>query len=506
MNLFTAQQIKQLDARAVSQYDVPALLLMEHAALAMYRQIAADHPTGSKILIVCGAGNNGGDGLALARLLVENGYKPTVYLLAKADRLTELAAVYYRLLQHCDLAIEQIASAADLEADPAYHLIVDALLGVSLNRPVDGLYGQVIDWINAARCPVLSADLPSGIDASTGHCLGRAVKADQTISFGAAKIGLYLYPAADYVGNLSVAQIGIPAAAFEDLANDLPAGEAIAQLLTPACLTRLAERSANSHKGSFGHALIVAGSKNMAGAALLAAKAAYRSGVGLVSVLTVETNRVALNSYLPEAICYGQDDDCQAARAELTRRAALANALLIGPGLSTDHLAVELVKCALAVAKPLLIDADGLNIIAADRQLLASLKTRTAATVLTPHIGEMSRLTGLTTQQILADPIVVARRFARDHRAIVVLKSARTIIAQPSGQIYINNTGNAGMATAGSGDVLAGIGCGLLSNPRNRAIDAALAAVFLHGRAGARAAQKMSQSAIIAGDLIDCLY
>ncbi len=504
MYALTAKQMKDLDASAINDWQIPAILLMEHAALALYSEIAEHYNKNAKILIVCGAGNNGGDGLALTRLLLKNGYSPTIAMLTQPEKLSELSTIHYHILKRQNANIVQIVKQDDLTTiDTDYNLIVDAIFGVSLNRPVEGLYATVIDWINQQNAKILAVDVPSGIDATSGKYLATAVKADLTVTFAAAKCGLYLYPAADYVGQLVIADIGIPQAAYQQLADS----QRIIEVLTADCLILLAKRSANTHKGSYGKALIIAGSNNMAGAALLAAKAAYKTGAGLVCVLTDCANQTALNSYLPEAICHGYraDGNFEFAIKQLKEQADKANCLLIGPGLSTEPIAQALVKTALTIDKPLIIDADGLNILSENEQLFKQLKSRSSITVLTPHIGEMARLTKLNRKRILDDPLNIAKQFATEHNVILVLKSARTIIAQPNGQLAINIAGNNGMATAGSGDVLAGAIAGLLANKANKAADAVNAAVFLHATAGDKAALKTGKSGLIASDIIDML-
>ncbi len=501
MYALTAKQMKDLDASAINDWQIPAILLMEHAALALYNEIAKRFRQNAKILIVCGAGNNGGDGLALARLLLKNGYSPTIAILTTPDKLSDLSTIHYHIIKRQNANIVQITKQDDLATIATdYNLIVDAIFGVSLNRSVEGIYATVINWINQQNAKILAVDVPSGIDATSGKYLATAVKADITVTFAAAKCGLYLYPAADYVGKLIVADIGIPQAAYQQLADN----QKIIEVLTTNCLSLLAKRSANTHKGSYGKALIIAGSNNMAGAALLAAKAAYKTGAGLVSVLTNSANQSAVNSYLPEAICYGYQAnvDFNFAINQLKAQANKASCLLIGPGLSKEPVAQALVEAALAIDKPLIIDADGLNILAENEQLLKQLKKRSAITVLTPHIGEMARLTKLANEHILDDPLNIAKQFSAEHHVILVLKSARTIVAQPNGHLSINIAGNNGMATAGSGDVLAGIIAGLIANKANKAADAVNAAVFLHAIAGDKAALKTGESGLIASDII----
>ncbi len=503
MYALTAQQMKALDKCAIDDYQIPAILLMERAALAIYDEIKSHYTVTDKILVVCGAGNNGGDGLALTRLLINGGYRCTVFMLGKAAKLSQLAQLHYQILERLEADIRLIESEADLVADD-YQLAIDAIFGVSLNRPVSGIYSAAIDWLNQLACPVWAVDVPSGCAASSGKCLPIAVKAAKTISLAAPKIGLYLYPAADCVGQLMVADIGIPKAAYRQLAAS--EGSKLIDVLTDDCLSALAERSANSHKGSYGHALVVAGSQNMAGAALLAAKAAYTAGAGVVSILSDDANQAAINCYLPEAICHGYRRSAgDLASKQLKAQADKASALLVGPGLAVDDCAATLLRSALAADLALVIDADGLNLLARDSKLLQGLKSRQAATILTPHIGEMARLTHLTSRQILDDPVNIARQFAERHQVILVLKSARTIVAQPNGKVAINIRGNSGMATAGSGDVLAGCLVGLLANRANAADTAANAAVYLHATAGDKAALKTGESALIASDIIEQL-
>ncbi len=520
MFALSANQMKKLDAYAINEYKIPAVLLMEHAALAMFKEIEKTFDKDVKIVIVCGGGNNGGDGLALARILIKEGYyNLSVCMMSK--KLSELSQLHYDILNKTAFSlISELYSYEEVdefaETLDSAELIIDAIFGVSLDREVKGHYEAMIMGINMASslgARIWSVDVPSGIDSTTGTVMGVAVKADKTFSFAYPKLGLYLFPAPRYTGEIVVADIGIPSVAIYDLMDDEDFGNVLS--IIDEKNTVLVSRRANSHKGSYGTACVVAGSKGMAGALMLASKAAYHTGVGIVRALSHKENKIAFNTFLPEAIYYSYVCDGEGGSSELKEDffedlsakfvdfVKKSTSLLIGCGLSTGVVSKALLELALDTDKKLIIDADGLNILAENKHLLEKVKTRQALTVLTPHLGEMSRLSGLSVKEIEENQIDVARNFAKKYVVTLVLKSARTVVASPSGETFINIKGNNGMATGGSGDVLAGIITGFLANEANDEDIAVRTGVYVHALAGDRAADKKGKRAMLARDIID---
>ncbi len=507
MKALTAEQMRKLDAFTIERRAIPALLLMEHAAMAVWQEIKEKEKSAQQILIVCGAGNNGGDGLALARLLMQDNYEVSIVLLADTKKFSVLARQQYQILLNLKARIIELTEAKDFEKlDNNWDIIIDAIFGVSLNREVKGIYADAISYINNNKAKVIAIDLPSGVDASTGKILGTAVKADKTITFAETKIGLHLYPAANYCGQIIIADIGIDNNALPTLMQKQDFGDVI-EIITDNCLEKLAKRKANSHKGTYGSALIIAGGKDMAGAAMLASKAAYKTGVGLTRIITDESNKTAVNCFLPEAICYTHNTKTtdKNLRKLFEKEINKATAILIGCGLGTDDRAKQLLELAIASDLPLVIDADGLNLLAENPFMLDELKLRENATILTPHIKEMTRLAKINKEELLEKQIEIAKNFAMERNIFLVLKNARTIVASSTGKTYLNIKGNNGMATGGSGDVLAGIITGLISNTENDKLNAAIAGVYLHASAGDKAAEKQGAHALLASDIIDSI-
>ena len=498
--------MQQCDRNTMEHFGVISPVLMERAALKVFEKIlelTGDKDTG--ILILCGTGNNGGDGLALARLLFLAGYRTVCVYPGKREKASPEGARQLQIAENYKIPIY-----ADLP-DGQYGIVVDALFGIGLSRPVEGIYRQLIEACNEQKAIRVAVDIPSGIDTDTGQVLGTAFRADHTVTFGFAKVGQMLYPGAEYCGALTVADIGID----EYSLLDIPAG---IRLVTKEDLQILPKRRPDGNKGTCGKIAIFAGSRNMAGAAILAARAAYASGAGLVMVVTPEENRIILQTSVPEAIlttfCTGEE---QTEAAE--RMLAWADAIVAGPGIGKGEAARAMLGRILdGHAKhpgvPLVLDADALNLMAAEPSLFDHL---IGCCVLTPHPGEMSRISGLSIADIQKNPVSVAKRFANRYNSIVIQKDARTVTALPDGSVFINSSGNDGMATGGSGDVLSGIlGCLLASASKAagrpsgmseipaEGLTAALA-VCLHGAAGDLAARKKGRHGMTAADLIPAL-
>ena len=484
--LLTSEQMKICDSTEISHYGVPSVVLMERAALSVRDVISERYPDASDILVICGSGNNGGDGFAAARLLNMAGRRADVLFVGKHDHMTQETALQAEIFKkHGGMILP------DESGVKGYDLIVDALFGIGLSREVIGRYADLIHAVNRSDTPVVAIDIPSGVSADDGQIFGCAVKADITVTMAFAKLGLMLYPGAEYCGEVIVSDIGItlaglrsdPVTALEkkDLASILPV------------------RRRDANKGTYGKLLLIAGTRNMAGAALLAGKAALRSGCGLVCVYSHEENRTILQTALPEAIFAPWSD-------ELSGWLAWADAVAVGPGLGKSEESLCLLREVLSSwTGPLVIDADALNLMAAHPELKPE---GGMSAVITPHPGEMARLLNAGSSEgtfsasgIAAFPVDIARDYAKKSGFVTVLKGARTIISDGE-ETWMNLTGNEGMATGGSGDTLTGIIGSLLAQGLFPA-EAARAGVLLHSAAGDAAAGALGTRSLIAGDIAD---
>ncbi len=495
--ILTSEQMQKCDANTMDGYGVPSAVLMERAACSAVEVIEEAFPdSGASILIACGTGNNGGDGLAMARLLFLKGHAVTVLFPGDEEKCSEEAARQLGIVRKYGIdVIKQLPNEEYLDEElpeTAFDVVVDALFGIGLSRDIEGNYRTVIEDLNALSAMKVAVDIPSGLSADTGKVMGVAFSADVTVTFGFAKIGQLLYPGADCCGELIVQDIGIDE-------MSLPGVEPGILMAEPQDLTLLPKRENDTNKGSYGKVLIAAGSYNMAGAAALSARAAYRSGAGLVRVVTDAANREIIQTLVPEAILatYDEKTDMDAFVKEQT---IWADAIVLGPGIGRARQAENLVQSILSEASvPCLVDADGLNILASHPEWIRESK---AKLLITPHPGEMSRLAGSSVLAVRDDIIGAATRFADEYGVITVLKDARTIIRLPGEVTWINTTGNNGMATAGSGDVLTGI-IGALLGQGIPESDAAVFGVMIHGLAGDAAAETIGRTSLMASDLID---
>lgn len=476
--LLSAASRKKVDEVTISEYGIAGEELVEAAARAIEKEILPLMP--KAVLIVCGYGNNGSDGLALARMLNARCIATKVYLVGKPEKATELWKRERALL--CDESF--ISSIDEISAD----VIVDAIFGIGLNREITGEYRSVIEKINEYKkingCTVISADIPSGVDADTGAVLGVAVTADKTVVMSYACPGHVLYPGAENCGKLIVADIG--------LVQCEKAG--VIEAATTDCIVEPPVHSANTHKGSYGRIYMLTGSEGMAGASMFSAEAAYRTGCGLVYVDTERENRALLQIKVPEAVL---TDWNKAAEMKM-------DAVVCGCGIrKTADIRSKLLTILKEFKGGIVIDADGLNLIAGDDELAEAVRAN-GNVVLTPHVGELSRLLECSSSEISRDLISAAKKAAVKYNAICVAKSARTVVSDGNDTCYINTYGNAGMATAGSGDVLAGVIGGLMARGLNN-MDAAVLGVTTHAKAGDAAAMYLGMSHVMARDIIDNL-
>ncbi len=507
MWLVTPEQMQTLDRRTIQEAKIPGTTLMERAGTGVVTHLLQHYgsPKGKHVMVFCGKGNNGGDGLVVARLLQSKGAHLSVILMAPYQELSKDAKTMYRRFTTKAKPSQILVLPSQeklLSLAQKAHILIDALLGTGLSSSVREPYATAIKTMNTSHAYTVAVDIPSGLDSETGAILGTAVNADLTVTFGYPKIGLYVGDAIDQVGHIEVVDIGIPKTFVEDMNPQ-------AQLLTPACIRSLIPpRRASSHKGTFGHAGIVAGSPGKAGAPALAALGALRTGTGLVTVATPQTVAPIVESKLLEIMTLALPETPdhllgREAGPALLKFCQDKSALGFGPGLGISPSTTELLSHLLPqLAAPCVLDADALNNLASQLEVFSRMKQ---PPVLTPHPGEMARLLpGTSSKRIHDDRVGIARTFATQHGVILVLKGANTIIANPHGQIAICPTGNPGMASAGMGDVLTGMITGLLAQGLT-AWDAARTGVYLHGLAGDLAAKTMGEPGLIASDVIVAL-
>jgi NAD(P)H-hydrate epimerase len=483
MKILTAAQMRNIDRRATDRFGVPSIVLMENAAVAVVDAIFEHYPDVERAAIFCGTGANGGDGLAVARHLENRGVVPVVLIVGDRKKFSGDARVNLEICERLNVPIHEaddIAHASDAD------VIVDAIFGTGLNRAPDGVTAEIIRAIAELRIPVVAVDLPSGLDASSGVPFEPCVHAEVTVTFAAPKVCHVFDPAATYCGEIIVADIAIPNAAVDE--------ESVTLALTTARDVQplFAPRQAATHKGTYGHVAIVAGSPGRSGAAVLAARGAIRTGAGLVTVITDGETAPQVHAHSIESMTSGDD-------------AAIANkdAVLIGPGLPDDERSYARVReLAAGIEAPLVIDASGLNAFAGRA---AEINPRNRPRVITPHPGELARLLGdRDAKSINAARIDAVRKAARIAGCVVVLKGHQTLIADPEGHVNVNPTGNPGMASGGMGDVLGGIIAALLA----RGVDpfeAACAGAYLHGFAGDLLKEEMGDTGLAANDLAEKL-
>lgn len=502
--VLTSEETRKIDMYTSEVCGISTAELMERAARAVEAEILAGNFHERPVLIVCGMGNNGADGLALARMLMERAFLVRVVTVGKREKATGLWKLQKENLKgiseyHIEGTFTETDRSAVQEMLAGTGLIVDAVFGVGLARPITGVYAGLIGLINAfltgrkqSGPMVLAVDMPSGISADTGAVLGTALRADMTVTFGYRKCGQLLYPGAVYCGRLTVADIG-----FADFLHEF--GESACVTGDRTLLKGLPKRLADTNKGSYGRLLVAAGSDGMAGAALLSATAAYRTGCGLVYVLTPEENRVVLQCRLPEAVYVRRDDDMRKKLAQGRFTAAV-----IGPGLSRDAQARTLLLAVFEDLQiPLVLDADALNLIAEDARLEEAAKNYAYGMIMTPHRAEMARLLKTDIGELKADPLGTARTLAERFGCVCVAKDARTVVYGPGSGAYICTAGNDGMATGGSGDVLAGIIGGLLAQDASDPYMTAVLGASVHAWAGDAAAARLGTRFMLASDIIE---
>lgn len=500
MKIVGAAEMREIDRITSERFGIPSLTLIENAGAAVVRFILDHYPAARRISVICGKGNNGGDGFVIARKLREAGREVVVLLLADPGELRGDAAAMFQRLPLRSVTVKSGDELRDAHNAFAAELLVDAILGTGFRPPVAGLYAQAISAINASSAPVIAVDIPSGADADVmGHQTGAVARADAVVTFTAPR-------PAHVFGGLSlgptvIAPIGSPPEAIQSsLGLNLITAADIAPLLGP--------RPPDSNKGNFGHVLVVGGSVGKAGAAAMAGMSALRAGAGLSTIATAKSVLPTVAGFHPEVMTEPLEETeagtISTRALEYGRFDGLIlgkTVLAIGPGISRNPETVQFVR--MIVAKyhtAMVIDADGLNAFAGD-----SGKLHGENLVITPHPGEMARLVGRTTAEIQRDRVNIARTFAKEHQLTVVLKGHRTLIAEPGGEVWVNTTGNPGMATGGTGDILTGMVAGLVAQTPKQALAAVLAAVYLHGLAGDIARDDVGEQSLVATDLVRAL-
>lgn len=493
--LVTAEEMRNYDANTMDEnkIGIPGMVLMERAAMAAADIVkrALEQTDVKTVFILAGVGNNGGDGLALARILTEQGIPVEIYSVGNPAKASEQWKLQKQILDHLGVKLSD-----SFPVQKEYGVCVDALFGIGLSRAVTGEFAEAVALFNGLCGYKLSLDIPSGIHADTGQICQTAVRARETVTFGFVKRGLVLYPGAEYAGKITVADIGISEKSFCGKVPEM------------ICLDRqlLKEifplRPREGNKGTFGKVLLVAGKEGMAGAAVLCAKACLRTGAGMVKILSPEENRVILQTAVPEALLGNYE--------EFTEDMDWADVLVVGPGIGKNFKAGQMLARALRrTDKPIVLDADALNILAEDPTLKIDMEKHADNMILTPHVGEFSRLIKKSIEECRERLSEEAREYAAQIHATVVAKDARTFVCAENHPVFMNLYGNCGMATAGSGDVLTGIIAGIWAQrrgtgqPAQEAFRVACMGVSLHAVAGDLVAEEISEFGCVAGDLIE---
>lgn len=499
MKIVSAEEMRAIDRATSERFGVPSLTLMENAGAAVADYVLSHHAAAERVVVFCGKGNNGGDGFVAARRLHQQGKKVRVVLLADPADLRGDAAVMFGKLPDPAVAVhssEELKSER-LESSLSADLYLDAVLGTGFKPPVSGLYAEAIAIMNASPVPVIAVDIPSGADADAmGTQAGTIARADAIVTFTAPR------PAHVFslltTGPTVVADIGSPEQAIiSALQLDVITARDVGPMTGP--------RPAESNKGNYGHVLVVGGSLGKAGSVAMAGMAALRTGAGLSTVATPKSMLATVAGFHPELMTepLGETNAGTISTSALDRIEALTKGktvVAIGPGISRDAQTAELVRALVAQLKiPMVVDADGLN---AFEGRADELSGRGRTLVITPHPGEMARLAGCTIADVQKDRLGTARRFAREHEVIVVLKGHRTLVVQPGGEAWVNTTGNPGMATGGTGDILTGMVAGMIAQHSKDALRAVLAAVHLHGLAGDVMREHVGEHSLVATDLL----
>ena len=500
MKISTVDEMRKMDKEAFEKYGVNELLLMENAGNAAYFVILKCLKNRGRLLVFSGPGNNGGDGLVVARKIYSSGGKVKVYLMGNPAQYKGAGKANYEIALNMGF---EIKSLKEEKKEKIIHeiknadLVVDAILGTGLTREVEGVYAEVIGFINQYAKKILSLDIPSGINGDTGKIMGTAVKADYTVTFGVPKVGNILYPGYDFCGKLYVSHISFPPQHYNQKEIKLETNEPI----------KFPDRDTQGHKGTFGDVLFIAGARGYYGAPYFSALSFLKAGGGYSRLATPKSVTPYIGSKGSEIVFLPLEETesgsiSKKSKWKIMEIANIVDMVVIGPGLSLNEETQELVREVVSsVEKPVLIDGDGLTAVSKD---LSCLEGREAPTILTPHPGEMARIKGCSVEGILKNKIDILRKVARDLKAIIVLKGAHTLIGYPEGEIFVNMSGNSGMATAGSGDVLTGTISAMYGLGLNIG-DAVRMGVFVHGVSGDLASREKGEDGITAQDILEYL-
>lgn len=504
MKLAINSEMKKLDKVAIEDYEIQSAVLMENAGALVAANII-EMETVKTVTVVCGTGNNGGDGFVAARHLHNKGMQIKIFVIGNMKDISGDALVNLNILRKMELPIENIKELNNLvrleKASKASDLTIDAVFGTGFNRSLEILYTSVFDIMNENSDFILAIDIPSGIHGDSGEADEHAIHAQRTITFTIPKCGNILNPGSARTGELIVKDIGIPKRIIEEM-------KIKRNIITETSVMKFFPwRRGFSHKGDYGRVNIIAGSTGLTGAAILTCRSALRSGIGLLKLYIPESLAVLITHSVPEAITIPLQEVRKGVIGithfdRIIEDSASSDVVAIGPGCGNTAETSELVRRIIQeLEKPVVIDADGLNAISRNTDILLNKKS---SVVMTPHSGEMSRLIGISTDEINKRPIEIAREYATKWDVILVLKGARTVVAAPNGDIYVNVTGNSGMATAGSGDVLTGVIAGFIGQGLTP-LQAALLGVYVHGRAGDNSAKYKGEYGLLAGDIVEGL-
>lgn len=499
-SIVTASQMAAMDRFTIERIGITGTVLMENAGKGIFQTAMKliDDDSGW-IWIFCGPGNNGGDGYVVARYLINAGKNVRVFVLSSRDKISGDALINLNILEKLNFQCEFITLLPSSTENPA--LIIDAILGTGVKGALRGFFKKVVDFINEQGVKVLSVDIPTGVEADSGQVEGSAIHADTTATMALKKQGMLFSPGREHAGEIKVIDIGMPPVVLDKKKPD------VFQMEKSDVVSLLPQRRPDTHKNACGTVAIVAGSRGFTGAATLTSRAVLRAGAGLAFLCTPLSINSIYESKLTEVITWPFDDAGtgyfhSSCSDELIPRLESVDVIAIGPGLGqhlkTGELLFEIIS---HMEKPMVLDADALNLLAGDRDLIVSYL---GEMVLTPHPGELSRLIDQSTKEILRDRIGIVRQTAKEMNKVLVLKGGPTVIGAPDGRIYINSSGNAGMATGGTGDVLTGMIAAFMAQGLD-ALSAAITAVYLHGVAGDMAATELSQPGMVAGDLLKTL-
>lgn len=483
--IVTKKEMQAIDSYSIEKMGVPAEVLMERAALQVAKQIEKLNTSMGRVLFAVEGGNNGGDGLAAARILIERGYPVDIFYINGFEKTTTQFQLQKNILYQMGVRFRKTIP------NKEYSIVVDGIFGVGLSRAIEGVQKKAIEDLNQIRAIKLAIDLPSGIDATTGKMLGCAFRADYTVTFGLKKLGMFFSDGINCCGEVIRKDVGFPTAAVNHIKPQIYAYDR-------SDMDKLPKRYDNSNKGTYGRVAVIAGSKNMSGAAFLCSKAAYTTGAGLVKIYTHESNRTILQSQLPEAVMMTYTE-YEGALSCIEDAMKWATVIVVGPGLGVDTTSERMLYELLMNAEvPLVIDADALNILSTNMELL---EAASVPMVITPHMKEMSRLIGKPVSEIIEARFQIAKQFAKKMQVTLVLKDAKSIVTDGREQTYMNLAGNNGMSTGGSGDVLAGIIAGMIAGGLP-ILQAAQMGAYVHCLAGDKAEAHKGKYAMLASDII----